>query len=136
MNKIGWIASSESILAAAISSPNSGWAGYGTYNDSHWKQEKYGNNGWEGKFITSGEKDLYFGSASGFETEESLDGATIVLEGYAELFNGKYKVAYLPADASPTGSKFSPTILSVTQPGEKQIKAIKADERTVLFKSL
>lgn len=92
-----------------------------------------GDHGWGGKFITEGEKDLVFESAKGFSSEESLDGATIVLEGYAELFNGTYKVGYLPASASPTGSAFSPTLLSVTQPGEKTIEEITTVDVNTLY---
>lgn len=92
-----------------------------------------GDHGWGGKFITEGEKDLVFESAKGFSSEESLDGATIVLEGYAELFNGTYKVGYLPASASPTGSAFSPTLISVTQPGEKTIEEITTVDVNTLY---
>ena len=78
-------------------------------------------NGWSGEFIEkSGEKVLTFGSATTSESYKTLDYATVVIEGYAELFNGVYKVAYLPATASPTGSKYNPELISVT-PGEQKV---------------
>ena len=42
-----------------------------------------------------------------------LDGTTFVVQGYLELYNGVYKLGYLPATASPTGKKYNPTIYSI-----------------------
>lgn len=83
------------------------------------------NYGWSGKFEEkSEEKELIFGSAQTEEEYETLDGATVVLEGYAELYQGVYKVSYLPAKASPTGQAFNPTLVSVVPAAPKTVSAI------------
>lgn len=45
---------------------------------------------------------------------DALVGKTIVAKGYIELYNGVYKMGYLPASVSPTGSKYNPSIVSIT----------------------
>lgn len=52
------------------------------------------------------------------EIDGSLDGATIIVKGYMEYYDSRYKIGYLPAASSPTGQKFVPSIVSIT--GEKQ----------------
>ncbi|MCQ2741889.1 MAG: hypothetical protein MJ239_01135 [Bacilli bacterium] len=47
------------------------------------------------------------------EADGGLDGRSFVVKGYMEQFNGEYKVGYLPASASPTGSKYIPSIVSL-----------------------
>lgn len=51
------------------------------------------------------------------ETDGALDGKTIVVKGYAELYNGKYQIGYIKADISPTGKKYNPTIVKVEGSG-------------------
>ncbi len=87
-----------------------------------------GNNGWGGKFVADGNKQLSFDSAQTEETYKTLDGATVVIEGYPELYNGAYKLGYLPASASPTEAKFNPTLVSVELPAAKEVKTIDSVE--------
>lgn len=47
------------------------------------------------------------------ETNGALDGKTVIVKGFMELYNNEYKIGYLPAAASPTGAKFIPAIVSV-----------------------
>ena len=47
------------------------------------------------------------------EADGALDGKTVVVKGFMELYNNEYKIGYLPAAASPTGAKFVPAIVSV-----------------------
>ena len=47
------------------------------------------------------------------EVDGALDGKSFVVYGYMELYNSEYKVGYLPASASPTGSKYVPTIVKL-----------------------
>ena len=47
------------------------------------------------------------------EENGGMDGKEVVVKGFIELFNEEYKVGYLPANASPTGSKFVPSIVSI-----------------------
>ncbi len=50
------------------------------------------------------------------ETNGALDGATVVIHGFLELYQGAYKIAYLPANASPTGAKFTPVLVDIVVP--------------------
>ena len=51
----------------------------------------------------------------GIYTEtDALVGKTVVAKGYIELYNGVYKMGYLPASVSPTGSKYNPSVVSIT----------------------
>lgn len=43
-----------------------------------------------------------------------LDGATYIAKGYLELYQGKYKMGYLPANVSPTSNKYNPTIVALS----------------------
>ncbi len=52
------------------------------------------------------------------ESDGALDGATVIIHGFLELFNGQYKIAYLPASASPTGDKFTPDVVEVVLPAD------------------
>lgn len=45
------------------------------------------------------------------EVDGAIDGYTVVVKGYMELYQGEYKIGYLPASVSPTGNKFVPVIL-------------------------
>lgn len=47
------------------------------------------------------------------EIDGELDGKEVIVFGYMELYNGEYKIGYIPASASPTGKKYIPTIVSV-----------------------
>ncbi len=47
------------------------------------------------------------------EKDGALDGATIIIKGFIELYYSKYQCSYLPASASPTGAKFTPSIVDV-----------------------
>lgn len=47
------------------------------------------------------------------ETNGALDGKTVIVKGYLELYKSKYQMGYLPASFSPTGSKFNPSIISI-----------------------
>ena len=49
-----------------------------------------------------------------YTDDDALVGKTVVAKGYIELYQGVYKMGYLPASASPTGSKYNPTIVSIT----------------------
>lgn len=51
--------------------------------------------------------------ADGVTLNGNIVGKKIVLEGYLELFEGVYKMGYLPASASPTGAKFTPKIVKI-----------------------
>ena len=46
-----------------------------------------------------------------------IEGREIVIKGYPELYQGEYKVGYLPANASPTNDKYNPTLISVSGSG-------------------
>ena len=48
------------------------------------------------------------------EVDGGMDGREIVVKGFIELYEGVYKIGYLPATASPTGSKFVPSIITVS----------------------
>lgn len=50
------------------------------------------------------------------EADGGLDGKLVVVKGYMELYNGEYKIGYLPASASPTGAKYIPSIVSIVEP--------------------
>ena len=52
------------------------------------------------------------------EKDGALDGATIIIKGFIELYYSKYQCSYLPASASPTGAKFTPSIVDVQVPME------------------
>lgn len=86
------------------------------------------NNGWTGKFESSGEKVLNFDSVRTEDEYSTIDGATIVIEGYAELYNGAYKVGYLPANVSPTGEKYNPQLIELTPAQQKEIASISSVE--------
>ncbi len=47
------------------------------------------------------------------EVNGALDGATVVVKGFLELYKGKYQCDYLPANVSPTGAKFTPSIVDI-----------------------
>lgn len=47
------------------------------------------------------------------EVDGKLDGVDFVVKGYMELYNGEYKIGYLPASASPTGSKYVPSLVKL-----------------------
>lgn len=85
---------------------------------------KKGNNGWEGSFVTEGQKVLNFESVRSEAEYESIEGKIVTIEGYAELYNGSYKIGYLPKTASPTGEKFNPTLVSVKDAPQKTVSAI------------
>ena len=82
------------------------------------------SNGWGGTFVTEGEKVLKFDSARSETEYETIEGKIVTIEGYAELYNGDYKVGYLPATASPTGAKFNPSLISVEDAPQKTVKSI------------
>ena len=63
---------------------------------------------WDGRFKDS---QLTFDSVKTSQSYSTLDGYIIVIEGYLELYNGVYKLGYLPKTASPTGAKFNPTLV-------------------------
>lgn len=46
-------------------------------------------------------------------TDGALDGKKVVVKGYAELYQGDFKMGYLPKTASPTGEKYTPTIVKI-----------------------
>ena len=46
-------------------------------------------------------------------TNGALDGETVIIKGFLELYSGKYQCAYLPANVSPTGAKFTPSIVDI-----------------------
>ncbi len=48
------------------------------------------------------------------EKNGALDGKEVIVKGFIELYNGDYKMGYLPASASPTGQKFNPSIVSIS----------------------
>jgi len=48
------------------------------------------------------------------EADGNLDGATFVVKGFLELYNGEYKVGFLPATSSPTGQKFVPSLVKLS----------------------
>ncbi len=50
------------------------------------------------------------------ETNGALDGATVIIHGFLELYSGRYQCSYLPASASPTGNKFTPSLVDITIP--------------------
>ncbi len=50
------------------------------------------------------------------ETNGALDGATVIIHGFLELYSGRYQCSYLPASASPTGNKFTPSLVEITIP--------------------
>lgn len=50
------------------------------------------------------------------ETNGALDGATVIIHGFLELYQGAYKIAYLPPSASPTGAKFTPVLVDIVIP--------------------
>ncbi len=77
------------------------------------------DNGWNGQFEGS---DLKFSSVRTTEDYgSSIDGCTVKIQGYAELYNGSYKIGYLPAASSPTKEKYNPTLISVTRPQGKEV---------------
>ena len=82
---------------------------------------KKDSNGWNGTF--EGNK-LEFSSARTDEEYSSLDDCTIKVQCYLELYNGKYKIGYLPANVSPTGEKYNPKIISVQVPAGKEVKSV------------
>ena len=47
------------------------------------------------------------------ETDGAMDNKEVIIKGFIELYNNEYKIGYLPANASPTGEKFVPSIISV-----------------------
>ena len=47
------------------------------------------------------------------EKNGALDGATVIIHGFLELYQGAYKIAYLPASVSPTGDKYTPNLVKV-----------------------
>lgn len=82
---------------------------------------KKDSNGWNGTF--EGNK-LEFSSARTDGEYSSLDDCTIKVQCYLELYNGKYKIGYLPANVSPTGEKYNPKIISVQVPAGKEVKSV------------
>ena len=77
--------------------------------------------GWTGSFICEGEKVLTFDS---IKTEESFEGKIVTIQGYAELYEGAYKVGYLPPAVSPTEEAYEPVLVSVEDAPAKVITAI------------
>ncbi len=57
---------------------------------------------------------LAFTPKGTYTEANALVGKTVVAKGYIELYQGVYKMGYLPASVSPTGSKYNPTIVSIT----------------------
>lgn len=47
------------------------------------------------------------------EVNGAMDGLEVIVKGFLELYNGEYKIGYLPASASPTGEKFVPSLVYV-----------------------
>lgn len=47
------------------------------------------------------------------EVNGAMDGLEVIVKGFLELYNGEYKIGYLPASASPTGEKFIPSLVYV-----------------------
>lgn len=45
------------------------------------------------------------------KVDGGLDGAIIVVKGFLQLYQGVYKTSFLPANVSPTGAKYYPTLL-------------------------
>lgn len=74
--------------------------------------EWYGN---DGELKVSGAKNESGTTVS--EKDGALDGYTFIVKGYLELYQGEYKIGYLPASVSPTGEKYSPTFVSLTKGG-------------------
>lgn len=63
-----------------------------------------------------------------YTASNAMAGATVVVKGYLELYtnqDGKniYELPYLKAELSPSGSKYNPTILSITGGGESSTDA-------------
>lgn len=56
-----------------------------------------------------------------------ISGYEIIVKGYPELYQGQYKVCYLPAAASPTGSKYNPTLISAEAPASIVSIAVEGD---------
>lgn len=75
-------------------------------------------NQWYADFDNS---ELKLSGASYAGSESIVTGVTIKVKGYLEKFEGKYKIGYLPASASPTGEKYIPEITSVTPPQGKAV---------------
>lgn len=78
--------------------------------------DKYGR--WSGIAKMDG-KELHLDSLTVPETMKiapengRLDGKKFIVQGYLELYEGVYKLGYLPASASPTNEKYNPVIYSI-----------------------
>lgn len=71
--------------------------------------------GYDGDFKVSGAK-----TASGITVDEkdgALDKKEFVVKGYLELYQGEYKCGYLPASVSPTGQKYTPSLVYIGETG-------------------
>lgn len=79
------------------------------------------NDEYYGKFEGSSVK-ISGAKYSGSETIDN--GCTIKVKGYLEKYNGEYKIGYLPANVSPTGEKYTATIVSVSRPAGKDVKSV------------
>ena len=64
--------------------------------------------------MTISSASLSFTPNGTYTNANALVGKTVVAKGYIELYNGVYQMGYLPVSASPTGSKYNPTIISIT----------------------
>lgn len=64
--------------------------------------------------MTISSASLAFTPKGTYTDANALVGKTVVAKGYIELYNGVYKMGYLPASVSPTGSKYNPSIISIT----------------------
>lgn len=64
--------------------------------------------------MTISSASLSFTPNGTYTNTDALVGKTVVAKGYIELYNGVYQMGYLPVSVSPTGSKYNPTIVSIT----------------------
>ena len=64
--------------------------------------------------MTISSASLAFTPKGTYTDANALVGKTVVAKGYIELYNGTYQMGYLPASVSPTGSKYNPSIISIT----------------------
>ena len=86
----------------------------GSQYDSQYKQYTTGFDG------VSNFK-LQFTDTNNILNGGSPDGMEIVVEGYLEKYQGKYQLSYLPANVSPTGQKFTPSLISASKEGQKEL---------------
>ena len=77
-------------------------------------------NGFNGSFLNSSLKFRSVKPNGKASTVDDIIGKEVVIKGYLENYNDIYQIPYLPAYASPTGSKYNATLISVASGGQEE----------------